>query len=650
MKRLSRWYALLLVGLLAGSGRAQPIMERLGRGVVAINQGDGKVFISWRLLGTDPDGTAFNLYRAAGDAAPVKLNPQPISGATCYVDSGVDLSRPITYTVRPVVNGAEAEPSAPYLGRIAANAPARPFIEIPIQCPPPGQVMDQNYTFSANDASVADLDGDGEYEFILKWEPSNSKRPPQTGFTGPHIIDAYKLDGTRLWRIDLGKNVRAGAAFTQFMVYDLDGDGKAEMVCRTCDGTIDGTGKAVGDPNKDWRTLEPTDSPTYGKSLHGPEYVTVFDGLTGAAIDSQPYIPVREPIDGWGGVGGNGGNDNTGNRSDHFSACVAYLDGVHPSVVMIRGWYGRTVEAAWDYRDHKLVHRWTFDSALPQWKGYSGMGNHQVTVADFDGDGKDEICVGAMVVDDDGKGLFTTGLRHGDALHAGDLDPTHPGLEVYGAHENEGNTVALQTPGAAMYDGKTGKILWSNNPGVDVARALAADIDPNFPGAEGWGSPGGTRRADTGEVIYPQTPSSTNFAIWWDGDLLRELENGTQISKWDWKNKTTEVLLRADGVAANNGTKSTPCLTADLFGDWREEVIWRTADNTALRIYTTTIPTDHRFVTLMHDPQYRLAIAWQNCAYNQPPWPSYFIGQDMKAPPKPNIATAGAIPQAGGNP
>ncbi|MBN2181927.1 MAG: rhamnogalacturonan lyase [Sedimentisphaerales bacterium] len=610
----------------SSAGVAEPRrMENLGRGVVAIDNGDGNVYVGWRLLGTDPEDIAFNVYRGN-----TKINSEPITDSTNIVDTGGGSDS--TYSVRAVIDGSEGEASKP------AKVWNDNYLSVPIQKPPDGEVMGSRYSYSANDASIGDLDGDGEYEIVLKWEPSNSKRPPQTGFTGPHILDAYEMDGEQLWRINLGTNIRAGAAFTQFMVYDLDCDGKAELVCKTADGTIDGQGKTIGEANADWRNMD-SSSRIYGKVLDGPEYLTVFDGQTGAALDTQEYIPDRYPLDGWGGIGGNGGNDDTGNRVDHFSACVAYLDGIRPSVVMIRGWYGRTVEAAWDYRDGKLTNRWVFDSALSEWEGYSGMGNHSVTVGDFDGDGKDEINVGAMAIDDDGKGLFTTGLRHGDALHASDLDPARPGQEVFGVHENEGKTVALGTPGSALYDGRTGEIIWGNNPGVDVGRGLAADIDPDYPGAECWGSPGGTRRIDTGEVIYSQTPNSTNFAIWWDDDLLRELADRTTISKWDWKTRTTRTLFSPSDVTSNNGSKATPCLTADLFGDWREEIIWRTADNTQLRIYTTTIPAKNRIYTLMHDPQYRLAVAWQNVAYNQPPHPSFYLGTGMSEPPRPNIIT-----------
>ena len=454
-----------------------------------------------------------------------------------------------------------------------------------------------------------------------------------TGLTGETILQAYKLDGTLLWTINLGKNIREGAHYTQFMVYDLDGDGIAEIACKTADGTINGKGKVIGDANADWRdTIQ--GSRTHGRILKGPEYFTIFDGRTGAALATTNYIPPRGDLGGWGGVGGNGGNDSVGNRVDRFTACVAYLDGVRPSVVMCRGYYGRSVLAAWDWRDGKLTQRWVFDSKDKD-NPYSGQGGHQLSVADMDGDGRDEIIYHAMVVNADGTGRFSTGLRHGDALHVGDLDPSRPGLEVFGIHENEEATVKFRTPGTALYDANSGKILWSDGPGVDVGRGLTADIDPRHLGEEMWSGPAGLRTC-TGEKIGP-APRTANFAIWWDGDLLRELLDRNRISKWDWEKGELNPILTADECTSNNGTKATPSLSADILGDWREEVIWRTTDNKELRIYTTTIPTKHRFYTLMHDPQYRLSIAWQNVGYNQPPHPGFYLGDGMKPAPRPNI-------------
>ena len=547
----------------------QRIMENLGRGMVAVNKGNGEIYVGWRLLATDPDEIAFNVYRSVALKQPVKINKTPVTNSTNFIDKSADTSQTNSYFIRPLLQDKELAASKPFT--LNANSPVQQYLSVPLQVPPPGEVNGSKYSYSANDASVGDVDGDGEYEIILKWQPSNAKNPPQTGFTGNQIIDCYKMNGTRLWRIDLGKNIRSGAAYTQFMVYDFDGDGKAEMICKTADGTVDGEGKIIGDSSKDWRTYGDAKGPMYGKIVQGPEYITVFDGLTGAALATKNYMPDRFPLDGWGGIGGNGGNDNTGGRSDRFTACVAYLDGRLPSAVFVRGWYGRSALAAWDWRNGKLTQRWLFDSKDAK-NPYSGMGNHNLSVADVDGDGRDEICIGAMTVDDNGKGLYTTGLRHGDALHLSDMDPSHRGLEVYGIHESEGKTLALNTPGVAMFDAKTGTILWSIAPGVDVGRGVAADIDPTHEGFENWGGPGGLRDVH-GKTISNKTPSSTNFLVWWDDDLTRELLDKNRIDKWDWQNQKTINLLTADGCASNNGTKATPCLSADLFGDWREEVM-----------------------------------------------------------------------------
>ena len=272
---------------------------------------------------------------------------------------------------------------------------------------------------------------------------------------------------------------------------------------------------------------------------------------------------------------------------------------------------------------------------------FSGQGDHSLSVADVDGDGRDEIVYGSMVVDDNGKGLFSTGLRHGDALHVGDFDPAHPGLEVFGIHENEEWTVSLQTPGMALYDARTGAILWSLLPGADIGRGLAADIDPRHPGAEFWTSSAAAGLLNVHGQRISAAPPSTNFAVWWDADPLREILDSAWIGKWDWNTGTLVRLLTATGALSNNGSKSTPALSADILGDWREEVIWRAADNTSLRIYTTTVPAADRRDTLMHDAQYREAIAWQNVGYNQPPHPSFFLGDGMKTPPRPRISVPG---------
>ena len=605
---------LLLVGSIFAF--SQPYSgEKLSRGLIGIPTEDGMYF-SWRMTLEDAAGLQFDLYRSSNGGAEVKLNKEPIDRTSDFLDRTVDYTVDNRWTLKATT------------GEVATwtrlkGEERNPYLSVPVCKPEDGEIAGESFTYTANDCSVGDLDGDGEYEIILKWFPSNSKRPPQRGFTGNTYLDAYKMDGTRLWRIDLGPNVRSGAATTNFLVFDFDGDGCAEICCKTGDGTVDGLGHRIGDAQADWRTWDKK-SPTYGKIVNGPEYLTVFEGRTGKELDSKEYIPTRYPLDGWGGVGGNCGNDNTGGRSDRFTAGVAFLDGKTPSPVMVRGWYGRTVVAAWTFTNGALKHTWTFDSAAPGWEAYSGMGNHSVTVADFDGDGCDEICVGAMTVDHDGKGLFTTGLRHGDALHAGRFIPSRQGMQVFGVHENEGdNEIVKRTPAVAMFDGATGEIIWQDGLGQDAGRGVAADIDPRYDGAECWCNIGGLRRGDTGEIICNRKPDSCNFTIYWDADPLAELLDHVSISKWNWNTESTDLLLKAEGVVSNNGTKGNPCLSGDILGDWREEVIWASEDQTELRIYSTTIPAVDRRATWMNDRQYRLAIAWQNVAYNQPPHSSF---------------------------
>jgi rhamnogalacturonan endolyase len=623
----------MLAGILMATSplRAQHVMERLGRGVVAVRTGTTAVYVGWRLLGTDPDDIAFNVYRSIDGGAPAKLNAEPVTSATNYVDAAADPMAATSYFVRPVVAGLEQATSAVFT--IPALAPVQQYISIPLQIPAGGVTPDGvSYVYSANDASIGDLDGDGEYEIVLKWDPSNAKDNSQSGFTGNGYLDAYKVDGTRLWRIDLGRNIRAGAHYTQVIVYDLDSDGRAEVACRTADGTVDGAGHVLGDPSRDYRNAA-------GYVLAGPEFLTIFDGLTGAALTTTDYIPARGEVCDWG--------DCYGNRVDRFLAGIAYLDGHRPSLIMARGYYTRTVIVAWDWGNAQLTPRWTFDSrdGTPGNTTYEGQGNHQLSVADVDGDGKDEIIYGAMSVDDDGKGLYTTRLGHGDALHVTDMDPDRPGVEVFQPHECP---PCYGPNGLEFRDARSGELIWGVTATRDVGRGLALDIDPRYRGYEMWGA------ADTGGMYSAQlsTPDETrgprgvqisaskpsiNFGVWWDADLLRELLDNVTISKWNWTTGTLSTLLAPDGVASNNGTKATPTLSGDIFGDWREEVIWRTSDNTALRIYTTTIPAANRFYTLMHDRQYREAIAWQNVAYNQPPHPGFFFGDGMSAPPRPDI-------------
>jgi rhamnogalacturonan endolyase len=594
---------------------AQYQMENLNRGVVAVPNGSNN-FVSWRWLGTEVDGTTFNLYRDG-----VKVNASPLAVSN-YTDNGASASA--TYTVKALVSGVEQQASE------AVKPWASLYKTLPLKVPAGGTNASGSYTYSPNDCSVGDVDGDGEYEIFVKWDPSNSKDNSLKGYTGNVYIDCYKQNGTFLWRIDLGKNIRAGAHYTQFLVFDFDGDGRAEMACKTADGTIDGKGVTIGSSSADYRNSS-------GYVLSGPEFLTVFNGETGAAMATTNYLPARGTVSSWG--------DSYGNRVDRFIATVAYLDGKTPSMVFGRGYYTRLVRVAWDWKGGKLTQKWIFDSNNNT--SYAGQGNHQMTVGDVDGDGKQEICNGASIIDDNGVASYRTGHGHGDALHMSDMDPDRVGLEIWQPNEEPAKygNYAIE-----LKDAKTGANIFtpiSGNQG-DVGRGMAADIDPNHKGYEMWVLLSGVYTVWNckGQAIAGASRPSVNFAAYWDGDLQRELLDGSKIDKFI--NGKASNMVDFSSAAWGSGTscnttKATPNLSADLFGDWREEVILHSSDNKNLLIYTTTIPSDYKFRTLMHDPQYRVAISWQNSAYNQPPHLGYYLGGGMATPVKPNITTVGAV-------
>lgn len=696
MKRILIFALLALGGLYAWS---QPrydmkniVREQLNRGVVAIKQDNGNVIVSWRTLTSDGKGEPFDIYRNG-----VKLNDLPMTDGGTFFTDKKPLSGNVTYEVK----GGGKDGS--YI--LKADAPAG-YLPIALQKPADGITPDgRTYTYSANDASVGDVDGDGQYEIILKWDPSNSHDNAHDGFTGNTIFDCYRLNGERLWRIDMGKNIRSGAHYTQFIVYDLDGDGRAEVIMKTADGTIDGKGKVIGNADADWRhgineamahfdknreravkevrerermrreweemrkqdkrhdtgtkdkkgkknsnrqwqrTPWPGVGFRSGKILEGPEYLTVFNGLTGEAMATVDYIPERGDMSGWG--------DEKANRSDRYLAAVGYFDGHKASAVFCRGYYTRTVVAAWDWDGKTLTNRWTFDTNDERWRSYAGQGNHNIRVADVDGDGRDEITYGSMAIDHDGTGLYNTGMGHGDAMHLTVFDPTSDKLQLWDCHEN-------RRDGSELRDAATGKIIFQIKSGFDVGRCMAADIDPTNPGLEMWSSDSHGIRNIKGEQVLPakakkqmkakQADSdaaasandntalyyrgarvSTNFGIWWDGDLLRELLDHETVTKYDWQTGRTYPLIKFEGCRFNNGTKSNPCLSGDIIGDWREEVITRTEDSNELRIYVSTVPTGHRINCLMEDMPYRLSMATQNVGYNQPPHTGFYLGPDKSA-------------------
>ncbi|WP_366910259.1 glycosyl hydrolase family 28 protein [uncultured Bacteroides sp.] len=582
--------------------------EKLGRGVVAIRETPSDVVVSWRYLSSDPENTAFNIYRNGKKLAEVDAHT-----GTFYRDTYKG-KKAVTYTVRPVVDGVETgNVEGSYT--LPAQAPIG-YINIPLDVPADGTTpAGQKYTYTPNDASIGDVDGDGEYEIILKWDPSNAHDNAHDGYTGNVFFDCYRLTGERLWRIDMGRNVRAGAHYTQFMVYDFDGDGRAEIVMKTSDGTVDGQGKVIGDATADYR--EPGKPVKHqGRILTGNEYLTVFNGLTGAAMSTINYVPERGRLEDWG--------DDRANRSDRFLAAVAYLDGIHPSVVMCRGYYTRTVLAAFDWDGKELKQRWVFDSNTPGNSTYAGQGNHNLRVADVDGDGCDEIIYGSCAIDNNGKGLHSTKMGHGDAIHLTKFSPDMKGFQVWDCHENKRD-------GSSFRDAATGKVLFQVKSPTDVGRCMAADIDPTNPGVEMWSWESKGLRNIKGEVINPNIKTFTvNMAVWWDGDLLRELLDKNFISKYDWQTGTCHKLTTFTGAASNNGTKANPCLQGDLIGDWREEVLLRSEDNQSLRLYVSPIATDYRFHTFLEDPVYRISIATQNVAYNQPTQPGFYFGPDLK--------------------
>ena len=580
--------------------------EQLNRGVVAVKTPDGKVAISWRTLMSDSKGEAFDVYRNG-----VKLNREPLTtGGTFFVDEH-PLQGDATYEVKSKTSDGRC--------KVTDNIG---YLTIPLQKP--------EGRYSANDASVGDVDGDGQYEIFLKWEPWNAHDNAHDGYTDPVFIDCYRLDGTRLWRINLGRNIRAGAHYTQFMVYDFDGDGRAEMMCKTGDGTRDGEGRVIGDSVADYRASN-------GRILTGPEYLSVFDGLTGRMLDTKPYIPERGNLQGWG--------DSKANRSDRFLAAVGYLGNKKKnergemrdvaSAIFCRGYYTRTAIAAWDWDGKELKTRWTFDTNEPQWASYAGQGNHNLRIADVDGDGLDEITYGSMAVDHDGRGLYNTGFGHGDAMHLV-ADPTTNRLYIWDCHEN-------RRDGSELRDARTGEVVFQIKSADDVGRCMAADIDPTSYGCEMWSTDSHGIRTMTGKVLSSAKDADdpqhnnylmmngrwlpVNFVIWWDGDLLRELLDRATVTKYDWESHMLTDVQRFEGEF-NNGTKSNPCLSADLLGDWREEVLVRNRESTELRLYVTTIPTQYRINCLMEDIPYRLSVATQNVAYNQPPEAGYYIGPD----------------------
>lgn len=650
-------------------------MEYLDRGLVAVDTGSG-VYLSWRLLGYESlEDQAFDIYRDGS-----RIYTTGAHDATCYTDSNGTASS--SYIVVPAgesISGEKAVTpwnSSNYTSYGNSTYPTNQtsYMDIPIVQPTGGTAQDGiAYTYSANDASVGDLDGDGQYELVLKWDPSNSQDNSNSGYTGNVYLDGYEInsDNTKyLWRIDLGVNIRAGAHYTQFIVYDFDGDGKSEIVCKTAPGSKDGNGNYVSAVGKNITTDSNyvTDTDPYGDLadyrnsngyiLDGPEWLTIFDGETGEALQTIDYDPPRSITSNWG--------DTYGNRVDRFLAGVAYLDGKTPSLIMTRGYYTYAYAAAYTWDGTNLTQQW-LSSNEPvgtssssgctvkyadgttkndKTKTLYGQGAHSLSVADVDNDGYDEIIFGSAILDHDGTVLLYDGRGHGDAEHVSDFDNDGQ-QEIFMVHEEGKGNYEKDSDGNYVLDDDGEKILVTIPYAVDIKRyngdvmtqAAAGDVGRGIMGnfldssetgklSQFWSS------SVSGAYNFDGTsagdkPDFINFAIYWDADLGRELLDENKLGKYTssgWKRfKWGSEGSYFPGASSNNGSKSTPCLSADIFGDWREEVIFKTGDDN-LRLYMSCIPTSYRLTTLMHDSQYRCAIAWQNVGYNQPPHTSYYIG------------------------
>ncbi|MGN0614278.1 MAG: RICIN domain-containing protein [Porcipelethomonas sp.] len=587
-------------------GTGNNIVEGLDRGITAVNTGSG-MLVSWRFLANDDDNAVFNLYRDN-----TLVYTSNAGEATCYLDGAGTPSS--VYKVETVSGGKTVSTDT------CTKTSSGSYFDIPLDKP---AAQTSGVSYSPNDCSVGDVDGDGEYELFVKWDPSNSKDNSQKGVTDKVFIDCYRLDGTKLWRIDLGVNIRAGAHYTQFLVADFDCDGKAEMTCKTADGTVDGTGIVIGDAAADYRNSS-------GYILSGNEYYTLFDGLTGAALDTVTYEYGRGTVSAWG--------DSYGNRVDRFLGAVCYLDGVKPSAVSVRGYYTRMTAVAYDVVDKKLVKRWGFDTGNSSSAVGYGDGNHNCMPADVDNDGKQELVLGGTCLDDDGTVLWNINRGHGDALHVGDLLPERSGIEVWICHEDS-------PYGVTLLDGSSGEEIFHYDGSADTGRCCADNVWTGNDGAEFWGL-GNDVYDGSGTLLSCRRPA-INFLIHWDGDLEREILDGytdspATITDMGTDGKLT-TLLTTDGYYTCNTTKGTPCLSADILGDWREELVVRAADGNSVRIYATTYDTDYRITTLMHDVQYRTQVAGQNTAYNQPPHTSFYLGSEEPLPERPAVAVGETI-------
>ena len=631
-------------------------MEKLDRGLIAIKT-DGGVYLSWRLFdsednifGSADKNVSFNVYRDGKKISEVATK-------TNYVDSTVGTN----YSVAPVMNGVEGDKCD------AVTVNENSYFDIPLSKPDDETIYDPSgnelatYSFFPADCSTGDVDGDGEYEIIVKWTSSEHDvgSPGEPAYSGTVHLAAYKLDGTKLWKNDiaLGKNVYSSAHTLQFLVYDFDGDGKSEVMCQTSLGSKDGQGKYVSNAaqtDEEIKAITDEENSTadyrgYGRITEGKEFLTVFNGETGVAMDTINLPTTR------GSENGVDYGDDFGNRSNRFVSDIAYLDGEKPYAIYLRGYYfgrngkQRTSIAGISWDGTALSPTYRFDTQKGQegyYNGayqYVGNGNHNCTVADVDNDGKDEFITGAlcMEVNDDNefRPKWCTYLQHGDALHIGNYDPTHTGFEFFTVHEDSGtnslsgNDITLDF-GMSVIDAETGNIMFHEGASADTGRGVMANV-----GAGGyyqiWSAKNSARQSNGGTDFTTATSltgrntPSMNFRIFWDGDLYDNLLDGANITDWNGRNMSNIFSARNYDCVSINGTKANPSLQADLFGDWREEVVYPTSDGTALRVFSTTDTTDYKIKTLMQDPVYRSGVAAEQTAYNQPPHVGFYMGKEV---------------------
>ena len=693
-----RLYTLSLMAGLALSLNAQVTpfsqMEKLDRGVVAVPTSSSINFISWRLLGTEnKHTTTFDVIRNGETIASdlTKTNYQDTKGSPTS-----------EYQIVTKVNGESVETSK------QVKPWAKKFLTLKLDRPEQGA---EGGTYTPNDMSVGDVDGDGQYELFVKWDPSTSHDNSEDGYTDNVFIDCYKLDGTKLWRIDLGKNIRAGAHYTQFMVYDFDGDGRAEMMCKTAPGSIDGKGVYVNQAATDATIKSHSNNSVYrvtsghkGHILSGPEYLTVFSGGNGEALHTTWYLPGRAgtgktlpsgtasteggselgkvstfPSGFWG--------DNYGGRSERYLGAVAYINGAdqNPCAIFCRGYYTQAYAWAVSFDGTRLHTEWLHASpnatqtvvfspkgttnvkievdgdvlvrgglrtapantggvkSTDSSGGIAGSntlysnGNHNLSVADVDGDGCDELIWGAAALDNDGTLLYATGYGHGDAIHVGKMIPDSADLYVFDVHEEK----LKATHGSwDLHNARTGQVIFHGDKAEsDNGRGMAAALSSSYRSYQFWSSDDRQpRNAITGNTVINKS-CSVNFRIYWDGSYSDQLFDGSMPSGAEesnpyiqkWNGSSFADVLKFNSATYNYGqtcnyTKATPCLQADILGDWREELIlWNKNDPSEINIYTTWTGTSYMVPTLMHDHVYRMGVAWQNTAYNQPPHLGYFL-------------------------